>query len=199
MKIKNRTIKPFEDFITNDLFPGMSQPLKQDPSDQLRLAISVSKTEPTYVSKNADCPQTIEELVSTWFRTGVQNQPANIFVILVREAPPDEDETPIPVLKKEAKTQPKKEKKPRIKKEIKKETKKEIKIEPKVKTEQQLLIQEVSRKRSFSDAHSEDLEDFVEDPEDFDLPDPSELIANRTRNRHTLDEEDLERATQYGP
>jgi outer membrane biosynthesis protein TonB len=188
MKIKNRTITSFEDFITKDLFPGMSQPLIQEPSDHLRLAISVSKTEPTYVSKNADCPQTIEELVSTWFRTGTHNHPANIFVVLVREAPPDEDEAPIPVLKEQEKTRPKKEKKPKIKKEIKKEVKKE----PQVKTEQQLPVREVSRKRSFSDAHSED-------PEDFDLLDPADLIANRTRNRHTLDKEDLECAAQYGP
>jgi hypothetical protein len=32
----------------------------------------------------------------------------------------------------------------------------------------------------------------------FNSDNPSEYIANRTRNRHVIEQEDLDRAAQYG-
>jgi hypothetical protein len=57
-------------------------------TDQLRLATSVSKSEPTYLSKNANYRQAIE-VITLFFRPTQSNQTSTTYVTIVREVPDD--------------------------------------------------------------------------------------------------------------
>ena len=186
-----------EDFIINDLLPEISQGpgrFVRQPSDQLRLATAVNKSEPIYLSQSADCRQATDDLLKTWFRTSSQGQEYNIFVIIERE---EKDELSYDQSLK-IKEEKKEEKKPIIKtkknkgkeKSTVKEEKTEILVQDVLTTETS-DSQSASRKRSFSDlsAISESL------PSPDSLLEP--VVSYRTRRKHELNEEDLERIAQY--
>jgi hypothetical protein len=193
-----RTIDSFEDFIINDLLPGMGQNnFVRAATDQLRLATSVSKLEPTYLSKNADHRQAIEDLITLFFRPTQSNQTSTIYVIIVREVPDDDIDNKITSglsIKKEEDDI-----KPKIKKE--KNQKKEGKIKPNLKVKSEVSVRQASRKRSFSVAEHEsetEIPDLLSPETLLQAENLSNAVANRTRHRHVLEQEDFDRAAQYG-
>jgi hypothetical protein len=137
-------------------------------TDQLRLATSVSKLEPTYLSRNADSQQTVEDLISTWFRSSQGTHVPTIFVIIVREIS-DNNEPMLSTKKEEG----------------------DMKLKIKKEKKDKKPVRQITKKRSLSMA------DINETEEDKELLATSELVAYRTRNRHILNEEDEDRIAQY--
>jgi hypothetical protein len=175
--------------------PKLSDEYKKD-GDQYTLAQTIRKSEPVYMAQDADKRQLLETFLADWFQNkngGLET----IYVIVVRK---EDAKSPIKA-QKEGKE---------FKKELKKEGK--SKFTPKIKTEPG-----VRKKRSFSVAsikpEPEELPVFKKEKEEeepespLDLPSLSELlfgeeedrVAYRTRNRHTLQPEDLERSAEFGP
>lgn len=191
IKIKPRTIESFEDFIVNDLFPGMSQnDFVRTSTDQLRLATQVTKFEPTYVSRSADQRQAVEDLISSWFRPNQSSQVPTLYVIIVREVEDGETEFELPPISKEEE-------------HGKKKVKNKEKWKPKIKAEATIKpepsARKATKKRSFSVALPEtesEEPDLLSPGALFNSADTTEHIANRTRNRHALQQEDIDRAAQ---
>jgi hypothetical protein len=201
VKIKPRTIESLDDFVTNDLLPEMSQNgFVRAPSDQLRLATSVSKLEPTYLPKNANQRQAIEDLILTWFRPSPNSLPGTIYVIIVRETPnPEGNNSDLLPATLEVKSEIR-DSGQKIK--IEKKESKTKAISPIRKNRLATPLPQtpnIVRKRSFSDAQIESMDDS----EDITSPDTlisslnADFIANRTRNRHILKQEDLDLTTEH--
>ena len=193
-------------------------------TDKLRLATAVHKTDPVFLSQSADQRQATDDLLKNWFRTTNGGQEYNIFVIIERLHVPESDddlsydeftqeeslrsrekgkvkatkECTRSVIKKEEDT------KPMIKdeqctKSIIKRGKERGRKQPTIKTEEPktsvrttpetstLNPPSTSRKRSHSD-----LSEQLSSPETL-----ATSYVYRTRQRHDLDEEDMERIAQY--
>ncbi|EAW24593.1 uncharacterized protein NFIA_041710 [Aspergillus fischeri NRRL 181] len=150
--------------------------------------------EVTYISQNADEEQQVEDLLSTWFHSGSTNNLATIFVVIVRETEAGQ------VRSDQLSTQPdEKPERKRVKKEPKQKSK--IKAEPNPEIKLEPPIRRPTKKRSFSVANSEVK---TEEPDIFatilqEYDEAVEHVANRTRNRHTPQQEDLDRAAEFGP
>lgn len=151
------------------------------------------------MAQDADRRQPLETFLSDWFRNK-NGELETIYVIVVR--------------KEDAKTPPK------AQKDVK-ETKKDFKNSLKeAKSKSTLKIKPepaVRKKRSFSVAsikpEPEDMPAIKKEKEEEDAESPSDLpsmsvllfkeeedgVAYRTRNRHTLQPEDIERSAEFGP
>lgn len=146
------------------------------------------------MAQDADKRQLLETFLADWFRNK-SGELETIYVIVVRK---EDATTPI-----------------KAKKEIK-ETKKEPKKEPKAKPTLKVKTEPaVRKKRSFSIAsikpEPEEMPATKKEKEEsqspFDLLSPSALlfgdkesgVASRTRKRHALQPEDIERSTEFRP
>lgn len=178
--------------------PKLRDEYKKD-GDQYTLAQTIRKSEPVYMAQDADRRQPLETFLSDWFRNK-NGELETIYVIVVR--------------KEDAKTPPK------AQKDVK-ETKKDFKNSLKeAKSKSTLKIKPepaVRKKRSFSVAsikpEPEDMPAIKKEKEEEDAESPSDLpsmsvllfkeeedgVAYRTRNRHTLQPEDIERSAEFGP
>jgi hypothetical protein len=189
-------------------------------TDKLRLATSVHKNQPVFLSRRANHRQATDDLLKNWFRTIHGGQEYEVFVIIERQYFPEsdndsydpfiqgesrskrrdkpemaEDRTKL-VIKKEDKDV-----KPVIKEEGRTKStagrrKERGRKQPIIKTEQdespvRLPEPDISDSRTASRKRSRsDLSSPLREPTQASYP-------YRTRQRHELDEEDLERIAQY--
>ncbi|KAF3384048.1 hypothetical protein DPV78_012711 [Talaromyces pinophilus] len=122
---------------------------------------------------------------SSWFRSNQSTHVSPIHVIIVREVEDDNTGSSILSIHQDEVLEKKK-----IKKEQKQKSK--IKTEPKLKPEHS--VRQTNKKRSFSVALNETKSGEPDLPSPVALlepEEPTEYIANRTRNRHPLQQEGL--------
>ncbi|KAH1908840.1 hypothetical protein KXW47_000756, partial [Aspergillus fumigatus] len=192
IKLKPRTVESFEDFIMNDLLPGISKSCNfiRLPSDQLRLATTViqARNEITYISQSSDTQQQVEDLLSEWYRSGSTNTLSLIYVVIVRQSQSSQAiSDPLP-------TQPdEKSERKKTKKEPKQRLKGKTEPTPEIKSE--LAVRRPAKKRSFSVANSEvktEEEDIITAAEQ-EYNKTLASVGVRTRNRGAIKQEDLDR------
>jgi hypothetical protein len=173
IRVPSRTIDSIEDFITTDLLPDVCRPGRyvRRPTDRLRLATAVNKLEPIYISQSADCRQASDDLLNNWFHTSGQGREFNLFVVIEREVNGPNDH-----------------------KEEKNERRGTLRREKSKSPRRNGVLDSEARKRSFSNLSTSST---------YSLPTPEEVLSGlssgpvRTRRRHELDEEDLERIASF--
>ncbi|KAF7595595.1 hypothetical protein BBP40_005341, partial [Aspergillus hancockii] len=158
--------------------------------DIYRLATSIKGKSPMYLSPIVDTRQAVEDLLSKWFesRTTVGEKEYMLHLIIERTITLDEEIIPV-----KEKVKVKKEKK--IKKEIKKEIKEERISTPISQADDSTVQSDIC-------TQSERSSEAVQESRKRTASESSLISAEipyRTRRRHVIDEEDMDRIQQYGP